>query len=40
MVISAGLPHLIVPFADREVLMDVDHERRQYVAEICQLHGL
>ncbi len=38
-VISAGLPHLIVPIADREVLMDIDHERRAYVAEICHSMG-
>ncbi len=38
-VISAGLPHLIVPIADREVLMDIDHERRSYVAEICHAMG-
>ncbi len=38
-VISAGLPHLIVPIADREVLMDIDHERRGYVAEICHAMG-
>ena len=38
-VISAGLPHLIVPIADREVLMDIDHERRAYVAEICHAMG-
>jgi trans-2,3-dihydro-3-hydroxyanthranilate isomerase len=35
-VISTGLPHLIVPFVDREVLFDVDHERREFVAEICR----
>jgi trans-2,3-dihydro-3-hydroxyanthranilate isomerase len=35
-VISTGLPHLIVPFADREVMLDIDHERRAYVAEICR----
>jgi trans-2,3-dihydro-3-hydroxyanthranilate isomerase len=34
-VISTGLPHLIVPFADRAVMADVDHQRRSYVAEIC-----
>jgi trans-2,3-dihydro-3-hydroxyanthranilate isomerase len=39
MVVSTGLPHLIVPFADRGVLMDVDHERRSYVAEICNSLG-
>ncbi len=38
-VISAGLPHLIVPIADRDVLMDIDHERRSYVAEICHAMG-
>jgi trans-2,3-dihydro-3-hydroxyanthranilate isomerase len=36
MVISTGLPHLIVPFVDRAVMLDVDHERRQAVAEICR----
>ncbi|MBX3029638.1 MAG: PhzF family phenazine biosynthesis protein [Chloroflexi bacterium] len=39
MVVSTGLPHLIVPFADRGVLMEVDHERRSYVAEICHSLG-
>jgi len=38
-VISAGLPHLIVPIADREVLMDIDHQRRAYVAEVCLALG-
>jgi trans-2,3-dihydro-3-hydroxyanthranilate isomerase len=38
-VISAGLPHLIVPIADRDVLMEIDHERRSYVAEICHAMG-
>jgi trans-2,3-dihydro-3-hydroxyanthranilate isomerase len=40
MVISTGLPHLIVPFVDRAVMLDVDHERRQAVAEICQSLGV
>jgi len=35
-VISTGLPHLIVPFADRDVMADIDHERREYVAEVCR----
>jgi trans-2,3-dihydro-3-hydroxyanthranilate isomerase len=39
MVISTGLPHLIVPFVDRAVMLDVDHERRQAVAEICRSLG-
>jgi trans-2,3-dihydro-3-hydroxyanthranilate isomerase len=38
-VISTGLPHLIVPVADREVLMDIDTERRAYVAELCRSMG-
>jgi trans-2,3-dihydro-3-hydroxyanthranilate isomerase len=38
-VISAGLPHLIVPIVDRDVLMEIDHERRSYVAEICHALG-
>lgn len=37
-VISTGLPHLIVPFLDRAVMVDVDHERREYVAELCQAY--
>jgi len=40
MVISTGLPHLIVPFVDRAVMLDVDHEQRQAVAEICQSLGV
>jgi predicted PhzF superfamily epimerase YddE/YHI9 len=40
MVISTGLPHLIVPFVDRAVMLDVDHERRRAVAEICQSLGV
>src|SRR5690606_6198776 len=40
MVISTGLPHLIVPFVDRAVMLDVDHERRQAVAEICRSMGV
>lgn len=40
MVISTGLPHLIVPFVDRAVMLDVDHERRQAVTEICQSLGV
>jgi trans-2,3-dihydro-3-hydroxyanthranilate isomerase len=40
MVISTGLPHLIVPFVDRAVMLDVDHERRQAVAEICRSAGV
>ena len=34
--ISTGLPHLIVPFVDRDVMFDIDHERREFVAEICR----
>jgi trans-2,3-dihydro-3-hydroxyanthranilate isomerase len=37
-VISTGLPHLIVPFADRAVMADVDRERREYVSDICQAY--
>lgn len=37
-VISTGLPHLIVPFMERAVLADVDHDRREYVAELCQAY--
>lgn len=37
-VISTGLPHLIIPFVDRAVMADVDHERREYVAELCQAY--
>lgn len=40
MVISTGLPHLIVPFVDRVVMLDVDHEQRQAVAEICRSVGV
>lgn len=40
MVISTGLPHLIVPFVDRAVMLDVDHEQRQAVAEICRSVGV
>lgn len=40
MVISTGLPHLIVPFVDRAVMLDVDHERRQAVTEICRSFGV
>ena len=40
MVISTGLPHLIVPFLDRTVMLDVDHEQRQAVAEICRSVGV
>jgi trans-2,3-dihydro-3-hydroxyanthranilate isomerase len=40
MVISTGLPHLIVPFVDRAVMLDVDHEQRQAVAEICRSLGV
>lgn len=40
MVISTGLPHLIVPFVDRTVMLDVDHEQRQAVAEICRSLGV
>jgi trans-2,3-dihydro-3-hydroxyanthranilate isomerase len=40
MVISSGLPHLIVPFVDRAVMLDVDHEQRQAVAEICRSVGV
>jgi trans-2,3-dihydro-3-hydroxyanthranilate isomerase len=39
-VISSGLPHLIVPFVDRAVMLDVDHEQRQAVAEICRSLGV
>jgi trans-2,3-dihydro-3-hydroxyanthranilate isomerase len=38
-VISTGLPHLIVPFLDRAVMADVDHERRRYLTEICRSLG-
>jgi trans-2,3-dihydro-3-hydroxyanthranilate isomerase len=37
-VISTGLPHLVVPFLERAVLADVDHDRREYVAELCQAY--
>jgi trans-2,3-dihydro-3-hydroxyanthranilate isomerase len=37
-VISTGLPHLIIPFRDRAVMMDVDHERRSYVAELTDAY--
>jgi trans-2,3-dihydro-3-hydroxyanthranilate isomerase len=37
-VISTGLPHLVVPFMERAVLADVDHDRREYVAELCQAY--
>jgi trans-2,3-dihydro-3-hydroxyanthranilate isomerase len=37
-VISTGLPHLVVPFLDRGVLHDVDHERRTWVAELCEAY--
>jgi trans-2,3-dihydro-3-hydroxyanthranilate isomerase len=37
-VISTGLPHLIIPFRDRAVMMDVDHERRAYVAELADAY--
>ena len=37
-VISTGLPHLIVPFVDRAVMVDVDRDRREYVAELCQAY--
>lgn len=40
MVISTGLPHLIVPFVDRAVMLEVDHQRRQAVTEICQSLGV
>jgi trans-2,3-dihydro-3-hydroxyanthranilate isomerase len=40
MVISTGLPHLIVPFVDRAVLLDVEHERRLEVTEICRSLGV
>ena len=36
--ISTGLPHLIIPFVDRAVMMDVDHERRAYVAELADAY--
>jgi trans-2,3-dihydro-3-hydroxyanthranilate isomerase len=38
-VISTGLPHLIVPFLDREVMADVDHELSEPVAEVCRSYG-
>jgi trans-2,3-dihydro-3-hydroxyanthranilate isomerase len=38
-VISTGLPHLIVPFAQRALMVEVDMERRRYVAEICRSLG-
>jgi trans-2,3-dihydro-3-hydroxyanthranilate isomerase len=38
-VVSTGLPHLIVPFVERAVMMDVDPERREHVAEICSSYG-
>ncbi|MFN8622761.1 MAG: PhzF family phenazine biosynthesis protein [Chloroflexota bacterium] len=37
-VISTGLPHLVIPFKDRAVMMDVDHERRAYVAELADAY--
>jgi trans-2,3-dihydro-3-hydroxyanthranilate isomerase len=37
-VISTGLPHLVIPFVDRAVMMDVDHERRAYVAELADAY--
>jgi trans-2,3-dihydro-3-hydroxyanthranilate isomerase len=37
-VISTGLPHLLIPFRDRAVMMDVDHERRAYVAELTDAY--
>jgi trans-2,3-dihydro-3-hydroxyanthranilate isomerase len=37
-VISTGLPHLLIPFRDRAVMMDVDHERRSYVAELTDAY--
>lgn len=37
-VITTGLPHLIVPFVDRAVMVDIDMERREYVAELCQAY--
>jgi trans-2,3-dihydro-3-hydroxyanthranilate isomerase len=37
-IISTGLPHLIIPFVDRAVMVDVDSERREYVAEVCQAY--
>ena len=33
-----GFPHLIIPFADRAVMADVDRERREYVADLCQAY--
>lgn len=39
MVISTGLPHLIVPFLDRAVMMDVEHELREHVAEVGSSWG-
>jgi trans-2,3-dihydro-3-hydroxyanthranilate isomerase len=37
-IISTGLPHLIIPFLDRAVMADVERDRREYVAEICQAY--
>jgi trans-2,3-dihydro-3-hydroxyanthranilate isomerase len=37
-VISTGLPHLIIPFVEREVMVDVAQDRREYVAELCQAY--
>jgi trans-2,3-dihydro-3-hydroxyanthranilate isomerase len=37
-VITTGLPHLIIPFVDRAVMADIDMERREYVAELCQAY--
>jgi trans-2,3-dihydro-3-hydroxyanthranilate isomerase len=38
-VISTGLPHLIIPFVERAVMIDIDPERRDHVAEICSSLG-
>jgi trans-2,3-dihydro-3-hydroxyanthranilate isomerase len=37
-VISTGLPHLIIPFAERAVMADIDAGRREYVAELCRTY--
>ena len=38
-VLSTGLPHLVVPLLDRDVLMDIDLGRRAQVAPVCRTHG-
>ncbi len=37
-VISTGLPHLIIPFVERDVMVDIAQDRREYVAELCQAY--